>query len=399
MEEWKTYKLGDLATVKGGKRLPKGVALMPVANSHPYIRIRDLGQSRILDINPTFEYVDDETQKSISRYIVNSGDVILSIVGTIGLTGIIGQSLDGANLTENCVKLVNLKGLEPRYLYYYLSSPIGQAEIKKGIVGAVQPKLPIKNIQDISISIPSADAQKRIADTLSSFDQKIELNNRINHNLEEQSQALYKSWFVDFEPFKDDKFVDSELGMIPEGWKVLPFSAFVQISNEKVDSKHIPEFSVTNTGIFPRDAKFNKRLSSSSLTNKVIRKGDLVFGMSREILNWGIMDEVIGGVSSAYTVYKIEKHIIDENYLRSYIQHHIGYFKDLIKPAAREGQGIDKKVLASKMAIIPEESIWNGFQKKVNSIIAAKRQLMNQTEQLAKLRDEMLPILMGRKAV
>ena len=183
MEEWKTYKLGDLATVKGGKRLPKGVALMPVANSHPYIRIRDLGQSRILDINPTFEYVDDETQKSISRYIVNSGDVILSIVGTIGLTGIIGQSLDGANLTENCVKLVNLKGLEPRYLYYYLSSPIGQAEIKKGIVGAVQPKLPIKNIQDISISIPSADAQKRIADTLSSFDQKIELNNRINHNL------------------------------------------------------------------------------------------------------------------------------------------------------------------------------------------------------------------------
>lgn len=220
-----------------------------------------------------------------------------------------------------------------------------------------------------------------------------------NHNLEEQSQALYKSWFVDFEPFKDDKFVDSELGMIPEGWKVLPFSAFVQISNEKVDSKHIPEFSVTNTGIFPRDAKFNKRLSSSSLTNKVIRKGDLVFGMSREILNWGIMDEVIGGVSSAYTVYKIEKHIIDENYLRSYIQHHIGYFKDLIKPAAREGQGIDKKVLASKMAIIPEESIWNGFQKKVNSIIAAKRQLMNQTEQLAKLRDEMLPILMGRKAV
>ena len=182
MDEWKSYKLGDLVTVKGGKRLPKGVTLIPVANSHPYIRIRDLGQSRVIDINPSFEYVDDETQKAISRYVVNAGDVILSIVGTIGLTGIIGQSLDGANLTENCVKLVNLKRLEPRFLYYYLSSSIGQAEIEKGIVGAVQPKLPIKNIQGITISIPSIETQKRIADALATFDQKIELNNRINHN-------------------------------------------------------------------------------------------------------------------------------------------------------------------------------------------------------------------------
>lgn len=182
MEEWKTYKLGDLATIRGGKRLPKGVALTPVANSHPYIRIRDLGHSRVLDINPIFEYVDDETQKSISRYIVNTDDVILSIVGTIGLTGIIGKSLNGANLTENCVKIVNLNGLESRFLYYFLSSPIGQAEIERGIVGAVQPKLPIKNIQDISIPVPSIEVQKKIADILSSFDQKIELNNRINHN-------------------------------------------------------------------------------------------------------------------------------------------------------------------------------------------------------------------------
>ena len=106
MIEWKSYKLGDLAQIKGGKRLPKGVTLSSVANSHPYIRIRDLGSTRILELNKTYEYVDDYTQKAISRYIVNRGDILLSIVGTIGLTGIVGDSLDNANLTENCVKIV-----------------------------------------------------------------------------------------------------------------------------------------------------------------------------------------------------------------------------------------------------------------------------------------------------
>ena len=183
MEEWKTYKLGDLAQIKGGKRLPKGVSLTTVANTHPYIRIRDLGSSRMLELNDTFEFVDDATQKTIARYIVNSGDVLLSIVGTIGLTGIVGKSLDKANLTENCVKIVGTTGISPKYLYYFLSSPTGQSEITKGIVGAVQPKLPIKNIQQISIPLPPLTIQERIVDILSTIDDKIELNNRINHNL------------------------------------------------------------------------------------------------------------------------------------------------------------------------------------------------------------------------
>lgn len=183
MEEWKTYKLGDIVDVKGGKRLPKGISLISSPNSHPYIKIRDLGKSRILNINSSYEYVDNETQVKIAKYTVNAGDVILSIVGTIGLTGIIGQSLDKANLTENCVKFINLRGISSRFLYYYLSSTIGQFYIKKGIVGAVQPKLPIKNIQDINILLPSPNEQNRIVSILSALDSKIELNNRINHNL------------------------------------------------------------------------------------------------------------------------------------------------------------------------------------------------------------------------
>lgn len=219
--EWKEVRLGDVCEIKGGKRLPKGVNLITQKNSHPYIRVRDLGKSKTIELNSSYEYVDEITQKQIQRYITQKGDILISIVGTIGLIAIVGGSLDGANLTENCVKLVKLDKIDSEYLYYYLKSPFGQQNISRGTVGAVQAMLPIKNIQDFSIICPELISdQRRIASILSSLDRKIELNNKINADLEEMAQAIFKNWFVDFEPFKDGKFVDSELGMIPEGWKV-----------------------------------------------------------------------------------------------------------------------------------------------------------------------------------
>lgn len=182
-ENIKIEKLGNIVDVKGGKRLPKGINLVSTPNSHPYIRIRDLGASKILELNSAYEYVDNETQKTIARYIVSSGDILISIVGTIGLVGIVGESLHGANQTENCAKLVNLKGVDRDYLYYFLSSNLGQSEFKRGTVGAVQPKLPIKNIEDINIPLPPLALQKSMASILSSLDSKIELNRRINDNL------------------------------------------------------------------------------------------------------------------------------------------------------------------------------------------------------------------------
>lgn len=191
------YKLGTLASVKGGKRLPKGINLVSTPNSHPYIRVRDLNDQRTLELNSNYEFVDNETQKQIAHYIVQKGDIILSIVGTIGLVAMVGESLDNANLTENCVKIVVSENIDSKFLYYYLKSPIGQAEIAKGTVGAVQAKLPIKNIQDIDVWVPIKDIQTKIASLLSCLDDKIQLNNKINENLERQAQALFKEWFID----------------------------------------------------------------------------------------------------------------------------------------------------------------------------------------------------------
>ena len=146
-----TVKIGEISDVKGGKRLPLGSDLIEQKNSHPYIRIRDLKENCFVILNDDFLFVDDETQKEISRYITNTNDLLISIVGTIGLTAIVHESLNNANLTENCVKITNMKSLLPEYLLMYLRSKDGQYAISQATVGAVQAKLPLKNIQNLEI--------------------------------------------------------------------------------------------------------------------------------------------------------------------------------------------------------------------------------------------------------
>ena len=164
-----TVNLGEIADVKGGKRLPKGVNLTDIPNAHPYIRVRDLNNALFASLTPNYAYVDKETQKSISRYIVSTGDVLISIVGTIGLTAIVDSTLDKANLTENCVKVTNLKHITPEYLLLYLRSQLGREAIAKGTVGAVQQKLPIKNIQAIPIPLLSEKDKNALFCTLDSI--------------------------------------------------------------------------------------------------------------------------------------------------------------------------------------------------------------------------------------
>lgn len=277
MTNWQEVRLGDVCDVKGGKRLPKGVNLVTIKNTHPYIRVRDLGQGKRLQLNQNYEYVDDETQKIISHYIVSEDDVLISIVGTIGLIGIVGNSLNNANLTENCVKLINLRGIDKDFLYYFLISNSGQDAIKQGTVGAVQAKLPIKNIQTIQILLPPLDVQKKIAGVLGALDDKIELNNKINDNLEQQAQALFKSWFVDFEPFG---------GTMPKDWKE---SDIYSISNIIYGAPFASKlFNTEKKGLPIIRIRDLKNQHSDTYTEEIhpkayiIKAGDIVVGMDGE---------------------------------------------------------------------------------------------------------------------
>ena len=150
--------------------------LITVPNTHPYIRVRDLNNMVFASLSKEYEYVDDETQKGISRYTVSAGDVLISIVGTIGLTAIVDTTLENANLTENCVKLTNLRTVTPEYLLLFLRSVKGMEEISKGTVGAVQPKLPIKNIQSISVPLLATEQMQTLKGMLSTIFSQISAN-------------------------------------------------------------------------------------------------------------------------------------------------------------------------------------------------------------------------------
>ena len=193
-------KLADIVKIKGGKRLPKGENLQITPNAHPYIRVRDMKGKFI----PTdeLEYVPDHIFPKIKNYIVNTNDVIVSIVGTIGLVSIITEKLNNASLTENCAKLSGLDRIDAEYLYYFLISEIGQAELQKATVGAVQPKLPLYGIENVSIDWKTRTERKEIVKQLNSLDNRIQLNAQINQTLEQIAQALFKSWFVDFDPVR-----------------------------------------------------------------------------------------------------------------------------------------------------------------------------------------------------
>ncbi|MBY7734830.1 restriction endonuclease subunit S [Francisella philomiragia] len=152
---WGVIDLQKICTIKGGKRLPKNETLSKIKNEHPYIKIADMTDTKFISLSNDFEFVDDEVQKKISKYIVEKDDIIISIVGaTIGIVNIIDESLDQANLTENCVKLTNLKNTTKDYLYHYFYSSFIRNEIEKRIVGGAQGKLPIYNIESMPILCP-----------------------------------------------------------------------------------------------------------------------------------------------------------------------------------------------------------------------------------------------------
>lgn len=195
-------KLSSLVRVKGGKRLPKGTNLQVQKNAHPYIRVRDMGEMFIPTEN--LEYVPDEVFPAIKNYIVNKDDILISIVGTIGLISIVDDNHHLSSQTENCAKLHGLNGLDVYYLYYYLTSNYGQEEIKRGTVGAVQAKLPLYAIENIDVIWPEKERRRSIALLLKSIDDKIHINRQINQTLEQMAQALFKSWFVDFDPVVDN---------------------------------------------------------------------------------------------------------------------------------------------------------------------------------------------------
>lgn len=394
--EWKEVRLGDIVSIKSGLAY-KGAFIGKGENILLGMGCVSFKDKFLFSGARPYEADCDD------KYCVEPGDIVLATrqqsdnLPILAMPAIIPPSLKAPKIIygTNLYKVENHSEVTNDFLFWQLKTPNYIDYISSVKTGSVVRMVTKKNVEDYVFRCPPKEVRDRISKLLWGLDRKIELNNKINADLEEMAQAIFKNWFVDFEPFKDGKFVDSELGMIPEGWKVVVFDNILKVTTTKTGKEGIPEYSVTNTGIHPRDEKFTKNLSKSSAKNKLIRKGNLVFGMSREILNWGIMKEEVGGVSSAYNVYIVDEKIVNTTYLECFIAQRMDYFADLIKPASREGQGVDKALLMKKIICIPPSEVMDVFLEKYNSIMHLTEIRNQESSRLSLLRDTLLPRLMS----
>lgn len=388
--EWKEVTLGELGTIVGGAT-PSTKNPSFYDGNIPWLTPKDLSVNSNMYILRGERNITEAGFKSCSCKMLPKGSVLFSSRAPIGYVAIAANDMC---TNQGFKSVIPNEETDSEFLYYLLK--YNKDYIASQGSGTTFAEVSGKTMKDIEVVVPKEkEDQHRIASILSSLDRKIELNNKINADLEEMAQAVFKNWFVDFEPSKNGKFVDSELGMIPEGWKVVVFDNILKVTTTKTGKEGIPEYSVTNTGIHPRDEKFTKNLSKSSAKNKLIRKGNLVFGMSREILNWGIMKEEVGGVSSAYNVYIVDEKIVSTTYLECFIAQRMDYFADLIKPASREGQGVDKALLMKKIIYIPPSEVLDVFLEKYNSIMHLTEIRNQENSCLSLLRDTLLPRLMS----
>ena len=388
MSEWKEYKLGDFMEFNPKNSLPKSTMARKIAMDQLIPHTRDIYSWTYEPYSGGAKFQNGDTiMARITPCLENGKHAFISL-------------LDDNEIAYGSTEFIVIrgrKGISDSLFVYYLSKfPSFKAAAIKSMVGSSgRQRAQVDVLENLTMMLPALPEQTLITSILSSLDDKIAVNKKICENLEAQAQALFKHWFVDFAPFKDGKFVESELGLIPEGWSLIPFSDFLTPSNERVGKVGVPEYSVTNTGIHPRSDTFNKSLSKDSSKNKLLRKNNLVFGMSREILNWGIMKEEEGGVSSAYHIYIVDTEQVNATYLGEFIKFNIKYFHDLIKPASREGQGHDRNALYNKYVYVPPKSILDDF---LNIYVMLKESILSykqESSRLATLRDTLLPKLMS----
>ena len=262
MEQIKTVEIKDicLGIYEGPHATPKNSDTGGI-----YLGIPALDPKGFIDYSRAKRIAEEDLPLWTKRVTPQEDDIVFTNEATLNLYAIIPANFHGClgrrlGLIRPNKDLVNVK-----YLFYYFFSPEWRETVAKNKVsGATVDRILMTKFPSFPVSLPSLKTQERIANILSVIDAKIEVNRQINDNLEQQAQALYKSWFVDFEPFKDGKFFDAELGIIPEGWKILPLSSLGSIICGKTPSKSNKDFYDGNIPFIKIPDMHNKIFVSNS---------------------------------------------------------------------------------------------------------------------------------------
>jgi type I restriction enzyme S subunit len=209
---WEVKTLGDIADVKGGKRVPKGYRLLSEPTKHPYITVSDFTDDGSIDTS-NIRYVSSEVFEQIKRYTISSNDLYLSIAGTIGKTGYVPPDLDGASLTENACKLVLRPGIDLDFVYYFTKSDDFTRQVGTNTRIAAQPKLALERLKTIKLPIPSSlPEQQRIVGILDeAFEGLATATATAERNLQ-NARALFESYLQSVFTQRGQGWVEKRIG-------------------------------------------------------------------------------------------------------------------------------------------------------------------------------------------
>lgn len=390
--EWKEVRLGDVCTRVCSGGTPKSTNLSYYGGEIPWLNTKEIDFNRIYSTEKTI--TDSGLNNSSAKWIVPNTITVAMYGATAGKSCIVKVPM---TTNQACCNLaINDKVADYEFVYYSLKNDY--TTLASLANGGAQQNLNAQIIKDYVLKMPSLADQHRIASILSSLDRKIELNNKINADLEEMAQAIFKNWFVDFEPFKDGKFVDSELGKIPEGWKVGTLGDITKNKSAKVKERNdVKVLSPVTTGeLVLSEEYFTKQVFSSSIAKyKIVNKGDFAYNPAR--VNIGSLGrnefDFDGCVSPVYVVFSV----LDgyENYFDLFRK--TDFFKDSVASLAIGGvrQSLSYDDLSSIEVIIPSENAVEEFNNLYNQMKKTIKANKLESSRLSLLRDTLLPRLMS----
>ena len=385
--EWKEVRLGDVCSKIGSGATPLGGKEAYKGGDYHLIRSQN-----VLDFafsKDGLASINDEQANKLKNVEIIQGDVLLNITGdSVARCCIVPSEILPARVNQHVAIIRPRKEeLDNNYLLYYLQHYKRQL-LQIASAGATRNAITKAMIENLILPCPkSLDDQRRIASILSSLDRKIELNNKINADLEEMAQAIFKNWFVDFEPFKDGKFVDSELGMIPEGWKVGSLGDFCNVftgrknTNQAIEKGLYPFFSCAPEPLASNEAIFNGKA--------IIIAGNGSYTGRTSFYN--------GGFDLYQRTYACTIRERDKENLMIFFYHMMKQFFEPVKMGGTRGSSIPYIVMGDiTQQKFPYSEDWLlRFSNIANSMMDKKLRIDKENSRLSLLRDTLLPRLMS----
>lgn len=396
--EWKEVTLGEVSS-KIGDGL-HGTPKYDDEGSYFFINGNNLNCGKII-------IKDDTKRVGIEEFVKNQKElneqtILVSINGTIG--NVAKYNNEPCILGKSACYINVIKEVDKEFIYYILTSANFKRNITNEATGTTIKNVSLKQMREYKFNIPCNLAdQRRIASILYSLDRKIELNNKINADLEEMAQAIFKNWFVDFEPFKDGKFVDSELGMIPEGWKVGCLGDMGAVVCGKTPSK-------SNSNYYGGDIPFIKipdmhgNVFVENSEDRLTEEGSLS-QIKKLIPPYSLMVSCIATVGlvsintkPSHTNQQINTVIPHNKSALFYLYQHIKNNEEFLKNMGRGGTttlNVNTKSFSNIRLLIPSEIALEQFHGIVEGLFKKIEQNLHESRTLSLLRDTLLPRLMS----